>query len=127
LLMFSCRDTPFFAVTWKKCHGDAFQADCCVKMLFLLQFFYDTVTSRSWLTCWKWTAMMMLCFRQQNRVYGDGSWWQFFVSFLVIFFVHSTGILCRIHTKHEIMVRKSRENPLQKILSIVVSFVVCSH
>jgi hypothetical protein len=23
----------------KKCHGDVFQADCCVKMLFLLQFF----------------------------------------------------------------------------------------
>jgi hypothetical protein len=23
----------------KKCHGDAFQADCCVKMLFLSQFF----------------------------------------------------------------------------------------
>jgi hypothetical protein len=23
----------------KKCHGDAFQVDCSVKMLFLLQFF----------------------------------------------------------------------------------------
>jgi hypothetical protein len=43
---------------------------------------------------------------------------------LVIFFVHSTGILCRIGTKHEILVRKSRENPLEKNLSIVISFVV---
>jgi hypothetical protein len=48
-----------------------------VKMLFLLQFFYSTVTSRSWLTCWKWTAMMTLRFHQQNRVDGDGSWWRF--------------------------------------------------
>jgi hypothetical protein len=38
----------------------------------------------------------------------------FFVAFLVIFFVHSTGILHRIGTKHEILVRKSRENPLEK-------------
>jgi hypothetical protein len=42
----------------------------------------------------------------------------------VIFFVHSTGILRRIGTKHEISVRKSREIPLEKNLSIVVSFVV---
>jgi hypothetical protein len=110
----------------KKCHGDAFQADCCVKMLFLSQFFYSTVTSGSWLTCWKWTAMMTLHFRQQNRVDGDGSWWRFFVAFLVIFFVHSTGILRRIGTKHEILVRKSRENPLEKNLSIVIRFVVVS-
>jgi hypothetical protein len=44
--------------------------------------------------------------------------------FCMIFFVHSTGILCRIGTKHEISVQKSRENPLEKNLSIVVSFVV---
>jgi hypothetical protein len=44
--------------------------------------------------------------------------------FLVIFFVHSTGILRRIGTKHEISVRKSRENPLEKTLSIVIRFVV---
>jgi hypothetical protein len=42
----------------------------------------------------------------------------------VIFFVHSTGILRRIGTKHEISVRKSRENPLEKTLSIVIRFVV---
>jgi hypothetical protein len=42
----------------------------------------------------------------------------------VIFFVHSTGILRRIGTKHEILVRKSRENPLEKNLSIVIRFVV---
>jgi hypothetical protein len=30
------------------------------------------------------------------------------------FFVHSTGILCRIGTKHEILGQKSRENPLEK-------------
>jgi hypothetical protein len=42
----------------------------------------------------------------------------------VIFFVHSTGILCWIGTKHEISVRKSRENPLEKNLSIVICFVV---
>jgi hypothetical protein len=48
----------------------------------------------------------------------------FFVSFLVIFLVYSTGILCRIGTKHEISVRKSCENPLEKYLLIVVSFVV---
>jgi hypothetical protein len=112
LLTFSCRDTPFFADTWEKCHGDAFQADCCVKMLFLSQFFYSTVTSRSWLTCWKWTAMMTLRFRQQNRVDGDGSWWRFLWPFLWFWFVHSTGILRRIGTKHEISVRKSRDNPL---------------
>jgi hypothetical protein len=87
----------------KKCHGDAFQA---------------AVTSRSWLTCWKWTAMMTLRFRQQNRVDGDGSWWQFLWPFLWFWFVHSTGILRRICTKHEISVRKSRENPLEKNLSI---------
>jgi hypothetical protein len=33
---------------------------------------------------------------------------------LVIFFVHSTGILCRIGTKHEILVWKSRENRWKK-------------
>jgi hypothetical protein len=44
--------------------------------------------------------------------------------FLWFWFVHSTGILCRIGTKHEISVRKSRENPLEKYLSIVISFVV---
>jgi hypothetical protein len=49
-----------------------------------------------------------------------------FVAFLVIFFVHSTGILRRIGTKHEISVRKSRDNPLEKNLSIVISFVVIS-
>jgi hypothetical protein len=43
---------------------------------------------------------------------------------LVIFFVHSTGILRRIGTKYEILVRKSRENPLEKTLSIVIRFVV---
>jgi hypothetical protein len=42
----------------------------------------------------------------------------------VIFFVHSTGILRRIGTKHEISVRKSCENPLEKNLSIVIRFVV---
>jgi hypothetical protein len=42
----------------------------------------------------------------------------------VIFFVHSTGILRRIGTKHEISVRKSHENPLEKNLSIVIRFVV---
>jgi hypothetical protein len=42
----------------------------------------------------------------------------------VIFFVHSTGILRRIGTKHEISVRKSRENPLEKNLSILIRFVV---
>jgi hypothetical protein len=68
----------------KKCHGDAFPADCCVKMLFLLQFFYGTVTSRSWLTGWKWTAMMTLRFRQQNRVDSDGSWWRFLWPFFVV-------------------------------------------
>jgi hypothetical protein len=97
-----------------------------VKMLFLLQFFYSTVTSMSWLTCWKWTAMMTLHFRQQNCVDGDGSWWQFLWPFLWFWFVHSTGILCRTGTKHEISVWKSRENPLEKILSIVISFVVSS-
>jgi hypothetical protein len=95
-----------------------------VKMLFLSQFFYSTVTSRSWLTCWKWTAMMTLRFRQQNRVDGDGSWWRFLWPFLWFWFVDSTGILRRTGTKHEISVRKSRENPLEKILSIVISFVV---
>jgi hypothetical protein len=44
--------------------------------------------------------------------------------FLWFWFVHSTGILCRIGTKHEILVRKSRENPLEKNLSIVVSFIL---
>jgi hypothetical protein len=44
---------------------------------------------------------------------------------LLIFFVHSTGILCRIGTKHEILVQKSHENPLEKNLSIVISFIVC--
>jgi hypothetical protein len=82
-------------------------------------------TSRSWLTCWKWTAMMTLRFRQQYRVDGDGSWWRFLWPFFWWFwFVHSTGILRRIGTKHEISVRKSRENPLKKNLSVVVSFVV---
>jgi hypothetical protein len=76
------------------------------------------------LTCWKWTAMMTLRFHQQNRVDGDGSWWQFFVAFFVIFFVHSTGILRRSGTKHEISVWKSRENLLKKNLSIVISFIV---
>jgi hypothetical protein len=95
-----------------------------VKMLFLSQFFYSTVTSRSWLTCWKWTAMMTLRFRQQNRVDGDGSWWWFLWPFFWFWFVHSTGILRRIGTKHEISVRKSRENPLEKNLSIVIRFVV---
>jgi hypothetical protein len=95
-----------------------------VKMLFLSQFFYSTVRSRSWLTCWKWTAIMTLRFRQQNHVDGDGSWWRFLWPFFVIFFVHSTGILRRIGTKHEISVRKSRENPLEKTLSIVIRFVV---
>jgi hypothetical protein len=68
--------------------------------------------------------MMMLRFRQQNRVDGDGSWWWFFVAFFVIFFVHSTGILHRSGTKHEILVQKSRESLLEKNLSIVISFVV---
>jgi hypothetical protein len=95
-----------------------------VKMLFLSQFFYSTVTSRSWLTCWKWTAMMTLRFRQQNRVNGDGSCDGFCGLFLWFWFVHSTGILRRIGTKHEILVRKSRENPLEKNLSIVIRFVV---
>jgi hypothetical protein len=45
----------------------------------------------------------------------------------VIFFVHSTGILRRIGTKHEISVRKSRENSLEKNLSIVISFVVTDY
>jgi hypothetical protein len=45
----------------------------------------------------------------------------------VIFFVHSTGILRRIGTKHEISVRKSRENPLEKNLSIVIRFVVTEY
>jgi hypothetical protein len=53
-----------------------------VKMPFVSQFFYSTVTSRSWLTCWKRTAMMTLRFRQQNRVDGDGSWWRFLWLFL---------------------------------------------
>jgi hypothetical protein len=47
-----------------------------------------------------------------------------FRRFFVIFFVHSTGILRWSGTKHEISVRKSRENPLEKNLSIVISFVV---
>jgi hypothetical protein len=50
---------------------------------------------------------------------GDCSWWQFFISFLVIFFVHSTGILCRIGTKQEILVWKSRENPLEKTFQLL--------
>jgi hypothetical protein len=74
------------------------------------------------LTCWKWMAMMMLRFRQQNCVDGDGSWWQFLWPFLWFWFVHSTGILHRIGTKHEMLV--SQENPLEKNLSIVISFVV---
>jgi hypothetical protein len=44
--------------------------------------------------------------------------------FLWFWFIHSTGILHKTGTKHEILVRKSRENPLEKILSIVISFVV---
>jgi hypothetical protein len=48
----------------------------------------------------------------------------FCVLFLCFLFVYSTGILHRIGTKHEISGQKSRENPLEKNLSIVVSFVV---
>jgi hypothetical protein len=55
-----------------------------VKMLLLSQFFYGTGTSRSWLTFWKWTAMITLRFRQQNRVDGDGSWWRFLWPFFVV-------------------------------------------
>ncbi len=99
----------------KKCHGDAFQADCCVKMLFLLQFYYDTETSRSWLTCWKWTAMMTLQFHQQNCVNSNGSWWWFLWPFLWFWFIHSAGILCRIG---------NLVKTLWKKLLIVVSFIV---
>jgi hypothetical protein len=35
------------------------------------------------------------------------------------FFVHSTGVLCRIGTKHEISVWKSRENPLEKTFQLL--------
>jgi hypothetical protein len=91
LLMFSCRDTPFFADTWEKMPWWCFSGWLLCENAVSFAIFYGTVTSRSWLTCWKWTAMMTLRFRQQNRVDGDGSWWRFLVSFLVIFFVHSTG------------------------------------
>jgi hypothetical protein len=43
----------------------------------------------------------------------------FCVPFLWFLFVHSTGILHRIGTKHEILVRKSRENPLEKTFQLL--------
>jgi hypothetical protein len=39
--------------------------------------------------------------------------------FLWFWFIHSTGILCRIGTKHEILVQKSRENPLEKTFQLL--------
>jgi hypothetical protein len=42
-----------------------------------------------------------------------------FFSFLVIFFVHYTGILRRIGTKHEILGQKSRENLLEKTFQLL--------
>jgi hypothetical protein len=41
--------------------------------------------------------------------------------FLWFWFIHSTGILCRIGTKHQISVQKFCENLLEQNLSIVVS------
>jgi hypothetical protein len=47
-----------------------------------------------------------------------------FVAFFVVLIRPFYRDLRRTGTKHEISVRKSRENPLEKILSIVISFVV---
>jgi hypothetical protein len=58
------------------------QADCCVKMLFLLQFFYGTVTSRSWLTCLEVDGNDVAALMST-----ESCQWQVMVTVFVAFFV----------------------------------------